>query len=290
MIGVDPNNNKYAGMTIEAKNPREPCPMRWLPKDVIMIIFSYVKPDFDALALVNRKFRNIVDDKQLCTPSSVCDKKEWEEHIGDPVEAPSLPRLPRRIHKDLKEGKCLLTLIPHTIKIITNEDKTPREVLLTAKAMGELVKAPKKGHATCYEPNAWPSVIDEERVIEKSHWFVLETEAIGKGLPYSEQKVLAEAKKTATGWQKAKVSDFRDTIISLFIEKIRTGKSYFVWDSDCRKSTWIRVDAMTNYMRIDVSFASSGLYVRTYISSATNVVGIAVARKSIGTLPFEGIG
>ncbi len=90
-----------------------------------------MKPDFPALALVNRRFRNIVDDQQLCTPSLACDKKEWEEHIGDPVEAPPLPRLPRRIHKDLKEGKCLLTLIPHTIKIITNEDKTPKEVLLT---------------------------------------------------------------------------------------------------------------------------------------------------------------
>ncbi len=212
-------------------------------------------------------------------------KKEWEEHIGDPVEAPPLPRLPRRIHKDLKEGKCLLSLIPHTIKIITNEDKTPKEVLLTAKAMGELAKTPKKGHATCYDPNAWTAAINEERVIEKSHWFVLDTEAIGKGLPYSEQKDLAEAKKTAAGWQKAKVSDFRETIISLFMEKIRTGKSYFVRDSDYRKSI---VDAMTNYMRIGVSFAPFGLHVCSHIGNANDYIGVAVARKSIGTLPFEG--
>ena len=136
--------------------------MRSLPKDVIMIILSYVKPDFHALALVNRRFRNIVDDQQLCTPSSACDKKEWEEHIGNPVEAPHLPRLPRRIHKDLKEGKCLLTLIPHTIKIITNEDKTPKEVLLTAKVMWELAKTPKKGHATCYNPDGWPAGIKKK--------------------------------------------------------------------------------------------------------------------------------
>ena len=84
-----------------------------------------------------------------------------------------------------------------------------------------------------------------KRVIEKSHWFVLDTEAIGQRLLYSEQKELAETKKTAAGWQKAKVSDFRDTIISLFMEQIRTGKTYFVWNLDFRKSTWIRVDTMT---------------------------------------------
>ncbi len=281
MIGVDPNNHKYGGMMIGAKNPAEPCPLRSLPKEVIMIIFSYVKPAFPALALVNRKFRNIVDDKQLCTPFSACDKKEWEEHIGDPVEDPPLPRLPRRIHKDLKEGKCLLTLIPHTIKIITNEDKTLKEMLLTVKAMGELAKTPKKGHATFYDPYAWPAAIDEERVIEKSHWFVLDTEPIGKGLDYSEQKALAEAKKTAAGWQKAMISDFRDTIISLFMEKIRTGKSYFVWDPDSHKSTWIRVDANNN--RIAVSFAPSGLEVNAVFAYSPSYLGVAVAWKSIGT-------
>ncbi len=318
MIGIDPNNNKYDWMTIEAKNPAKPCPMRSLPKDVIMIIFSYVKPDFPALALVNRRFRNIVDDKQLCTPSSACDKKEWEDHIGAPVEAPPLPRLPRRIHKDLKDGRCLLTLIPHTIKIITNEDKTPKEVLLTAKAMGELAKTPKKGHATCYDRNSWSAAINEKRVVEKSHWFVLDTEvdsskqedlakakktaagwkkvsdfrdtiiswfvldteAIGKRLHYSKKKDLAEAKKTAAEWKK--VSDFRDTIISLFMEKIRTGKSYFVW-SDYHESTWIRVDTMTNGMRIVASFGSSGLHIGDgSLTTLYEYVVVAVARKSIG--------
>ncbi len=145
MTGVDPNNHKYDVMMIEAKNPAEPCPMRSLPKEVIMIIFSYVKPDFPALALVSRRFRNIVDDQQLCTPSSACDKKEWEEYIGDPVEAPPpLPRLPRRIHKDLKEGNCLLTLIPHTIKIITIEDKTPKEDAPYCKSNGGISKNSQK--------------------------------------------------------------------------------------------------------------------------------------------------
>ncbi len=150
--------------------------------------------------------------------------------------------------------------------------------------MGELAKTPKKGHATCYEPNAWAAAINEERVVEKSHWFVLDTEAIGKRLHYSEQKDLAEAKKTAAGWQKAKVSDLRDTIISLFMEKIRTGKSYFVWDPDYRKSTWISVDAMTEGMRIAVSFAPSGLEVNTFNAYYPHdYLGVAVARKSIGT-------
>lgn len=106
-----------------------------LPMDVIRLILSRLKCDFPACALVNKRWKQVVDtlhDQNY--PEIAVGAEKWKRYLGDPgVE----PRLPRRVHKDLLSGqRYLLTLIP---KSIGGEP-------FTITKIAELVKKPKEGH------------------------------------------------------------------------------------------------------------------------------------------------
>lgn len=144
--------------------------MSLLPLDVSLPIFEKLKTDLPSLALVNKKWRDIADNKylyiKLYPTGKLFGVKEWMENVG---VVGNEPRLPRCIHKDFENKKGMPLLIPQIIKI--------NRSWIQLEGLGKLVKTRIKTaevneyHLNYeYDPAICLDSFSDTKILEKSHW------------------------------------------------------------------------------------------------------------------------
>ncbi len=252
-----------------------------LPMDVIQIIFQNLKTDLPAIALVCKKWQAVADDEAFCKmirPAQAFGTQEWKEYIG--VDAGAELRLPRRAYGDLEKEGGLLTFIPDKVKV-TKENGVLEELPLdNLEVIGQLVKNPTSGNKTGYTLDSWNEAIQEKRKQEKPHWVWIKKEIIGTNKTYVQQQELAKEEcKKVSG---ANISGLIDTVVSVFMEYVRSGERTFVWDRVKEQYTFVRVNENTSVWRIRLGYASWGLYVLHCFDFNDESIGFALAWKSYG--------
>lgn len=242
-----------------------------LPREVAWIIFSQAKTNLPALVLVSRKWKEIADDPllyKMIFPAIARGEEAWKQIF--PVDPGKAPRLPRRVHKDIDNQGGLLTFIPKTISIVQKDGVFVEE--FTATNMGELVKAPKEGNETCFTEYSCGRSIHEMKTSEEPHWVWIKTNrVVCEGASGEVQQAFVEL-------QGGSVSGFLDTIVSLFMDYIMTGRRYFALDPDNGNPLNIRVKDKTDDIQIRVGFVGRRLNVNTYFFPYNS--GALVARRS----------
>jgi len=179
---------------------------------------------------VSKAWKVLASDKALW---KAFDKKQWETYFGDIGKEPPLPK---DIHKILK-SQCpfwpekkvgethMLVLIPETV------NGKP----LNLKTLEELVKAPKKGHATKYQ---WKTSNEHEnQAAAKSHWALMAMDIVGGDEKYTDQQALIArlVKQTGIDYEVPSVSD---AAICIFTKYVSSGKCLFMRNSTrCQEKT-----------------------------------------------------
>lgn len=255
-----------------------------LPIDVARIIFSLAKTNLPALARVSKKWKELAYDEQLykmIVPAQRIGEEAWKKYIGDPGKEILLPLC---VFKDIESGDGWLTLVPEKVKL-TNKDGTITEVEIDPENMGTIVENPKEGHKTGYHPKSWRKAIEEKIKPEKMHWVWIRKVPIGRGKNFTEQQRLAREQSTGNNATNgADISGFLDTIVTVFMEKIRSGESCFSTGPVNDVYTRIRVKDQTKEegIRKALGFDAAGLNVTPYYDTANDHVAVVVARKSFG--------
>ncbi len=285
------NNSNVTGTNqYEAQSMVDPIAGS-LPTDVLPIIFQNVKTDLPNLALVCKNWTVIVDNQQfresIC-PAKAFGSREWKEYIG--VDAGKEPLLPRRAYGDMQNGNHYLTFIPEKVKMTQVNGKVDdtsmdieevKEVPLDSlEVIGNLVSNPIKGNIIGFTQHSWPQALQEKRNLEKPHWVLISKEIIGRNKSYEDQQKLAKEENDKVPG--TKISGLIDTVISVFMEYVRSGERNFIWDSAKIKYNIARVNELTIGWRICLDFAPSGLGVSHNYNASHEGVGFAFARKSIG--------
>ncbi len=258
-----------------------------LPLDVKRIIFQNSKAYLPSLALVSKNWKVMADDKglrEMIRPAQAFGAKEWKEYIG--VDTENEPCLPRHAYSDLDTDSALLTFIPDKVKL-TKENGVIEEVLLdNLEVIGKLVENPKKGNKTGYTTDSWKEAILEKRKKEKPHWVWISKKVIGRYQNYFEQQRLVAEEENKTT-HVAKISGLIDTVISVFMEYIRSGKRNFIWDFHHKNTfprTFVRVNEQTGGLRLGLGFThDDGLHINNDLYATLSGLGVVVvlSRKSI---------
>jgi hypothetical protein len=282
-----------------------------LPKEISIEILSLARTHLAECALVSKEWRQMVYDETLyrkIVPSERFGTEAWRRYIGDPGEEPLLPLC---IFKDIEKGPGLLTLVPEKVNIIS-EKGTSISVPMNLINIGKLVQNPKEGFKTGYHSDVSSGNTQEiigkryfkdaslediqkeaiqdqiSKEPEKTHWVWINKKAIGKGAwccPL--QRHLAQDESLEIGSTNGShASKVLDTVVTLFMEKLRTGKSSFNIDEN--HDFWICVDEryLLTIYRV-VSFSNLGLQIRS-ASPRDPVIGgrdkmaVLAARRSFG--------
>ncbi len=274
------NNTNVTGNRYEVQSMVDPIGQ--IPMDVARIIFQNLKTELSSMALVCKSWKALADDKvfrKMIQPVQAFGAQEWREYIG--VDAGEEPLLPRRAYVDMEKYGGLLTFIREKVKVIENG----KEVLLdNLVIIGKLVGNPKKGNKTGYNHNSRQEVIYERRKQEKPHWVWIKKEVIGRHKTYDEQQELVakEENITAAG---AHISGLIDTVISLFMEYVRSGKRIFDWHPASNvngRCTYVRVNEERGVFRLGLAFSPLGLDVFAHHDRALDYIGVAPSWKSFG--------
>jgi len=249
-----------------------------LPLDVIPNILRNVSiRDFPAVALVCQKWKEILDDKSFQENlTEINGPRRWNEYTnGDVGEAPPLPK---EFFKLMRKGDYMLTFIPEEVKIKTEDGMDIIVPIDSLKNIGELFAKTINGRQISFSKNSWSAALQEKRPPRKGYWVLISKNALGRSKNYDGQ--VKEAKDKG-----AKVSDLIDTVISLFMEYLRTGEKYFIWDPPQNGlRTWVRVNDQTQNLRLGLGFVASGLDVgRCTDDDTPDCLAFAPARKSIET-------
>ncbi len=246
-----------------------------LPIDVVPIIFQNLKTDLPSVALVCKKWKTMADDKlvrEKIRPAQAFGVQEWNDYIG--VDAGKEPPLPRRAYETLEKEGGLLTFIPQTVKVTKENGIVEIVTLDNLEAIGNLVENPKKGHSTRYSIVSWKKAFEEKTKPENPHWVWIKKDVCGRGKWYDTQQEIAKQMKVS-------VSGLIDTVISVFMEYIRSGERNFIWDPVNFKWTNARVnDIIDGFRWISLSFTPTGLRVIHDRGDGGDYVGFAPARKS----------
>jgi F-box associated protein len=231
-----------------------------LPIEVIPnILINLPTTKLSELILVCKDWKAIVTDdyyfpNKMIPPPNFNGPQKWTEYTKG--EVGKAPLLPRWVFKCMEKGDHMLTFIPERVKI-KKEDGTELVVPINSlKNIGELFANTINGRKIGFSPKSWPAGIQAERPLEKGHWVLISKKAIGRGLNYQGQV----DKANEAG---ANMSGLIDTVISLFMEYLRTGERHFIGDPPQNgQSTWVRVDAIK--YRLYLGFVPSGLAVDTH--------------------------
>lgn len=251
------------------KNEKDEDPFNTMPLDMIRYIFACAKGDLATIASVSKTWKAIAYNQDFrngigLPTEHFLNNDVWKKLPS--VDVNEEPHLPLCIYRDVGP-KDFLGLVHKTIKI------DGKKMKLTPKVLGEQAAKQIKGlNQTGYYKHSWEKAINEHQGSETLHWVWIKADATGKGEGFSEQEISA---KKAGGV----VSEYFDTLVCLFLDRIKSEKPEFNWDKD----TWIRVADKIGDWRIWIGFASSGLYVYDDYGIADDDVCVAVARKSIGT-------
>jgi len=243
------------------------------PNEVIMQIFSYFNAEeLTRCFLVSKKWKILTNHEHLWKalhPTIAFGKKQWAKYFG---KIGKEPLLPIDIHKIFKRDETIaqthmLVLIPETV-----DDKP-----LNLKTLGELVKAPKEGHATQYE--RFRDVIAKEhghQPTAKSHWVLMKKSLIKKSIGKSyidQQELIAKlAKKTGIDYE---VPNALDVAICIFIQFISSKKIPF--NSNAFVSTRCQEKIQSDQVAVGCFSAAKGLNI--YQQSNNELCGIAAMRK-----------
>lgn len=253
----------------------------FVPRDIALIILEKAKSNLHGISEVCRNWKDCSDDEELRSrirPPQAFGSQEWEEYIG--VDAGKELPLPRRIYS--KEGNCYLTFIPEKVKAIKENEKIEEIFLDNLETIGNLVANPKKGNKIGFSHGDWDSclvALQDKRKLKKPHWVLIGKEALGRSKTYQEQREYAKEKK-------GKISGLIDTVVSIFMEYVRSGERNFIWDRHVKGiRTWIRVKDKSkyesDYMRLGLGFVPSGLYVNRYYGDRSGrSVAFVFSRKS----------
>jgi hypothetical protein len=244
-------------------------PFNTMPLDTIRYIFACAKGDLATIASVSKTWQAIAYNQDFrngigLPTEHFLNNDVWKKLPG--VDVNEEPHLPLCIYRDVGP-KDFLGLVHKTVKI------DGREMKLGPKLLGELAAKLIKGlNQTGFYKRSWKKAINEHQGSKTLHWVWIKADDTGKGECFSKQEISA---KKAGGV----VSEYFDTLVCLFLDRIKSEKPEFNWDKD----TWIRVADKIGELRIWIGFDSSGLNVDTHHDYALDDVCVAVARKSIGT-------
>lgn len=195
-----------------------------LPQEVILKIFSYLNCEgLTRCLLVNKKWNLLASNEELLNillARIIFGKKQWETYFGDIDQEPALPKNIHHIlgspcpfwpEKSVEETH-MLVLIPETV------NQKP----LNLETLGELVKAPKKGHATRYRLIYQSAIAaHNKQPATKRHWVLMTKGVIknSKNKSYKDQQALITALAKQTGI-KYEVPNVLDTIVCIFTRYI----------------------------------------------------------------------
>jgi F-box associated protein len=273
------------GNPVSEEAPHPPCLINNLPEDLILKIFENSKTDLPALASVNRLWKQITSKGEfytaMFTPAFAAlafGKVDLKTHFGMDLGPEEVPRLRLKDYGDVEKGICLLTYFPKEIPI-KDENGIISWVPPRAKPIGELVKTPKCGYATSFDPDSYFDAINEQREIKGGDWIVTYKKPIGLGLNFPAQVTGAEKQGEGTD-----VAELESTLYAVFMHYVKTEERCFPRDTAKGDYSLIRFKEMTCGLRIVCGFGPSGLGV--YFSThdyGSDYVGVAVSRKSIGT-------
>jgi hypothetical protein len=188
------------------------------------------------------------------------------------------PLLTREFFTLMRKGDYMLTFIPEEVKIKTEDGMDIIVPIDSLKNIGELFAKTINGRQIGFSTKSWSAALQEKRPPRKGYWVLISKNALGRNKDYDGQ--VKEAKDKG-----AKVSDLIDTVISLFMEYLRTGEKYFIWDPPQNGlRTWVRVNDQTQNLRLGLGFVASGLHVFSDDDAyAFGYLAFAPARKSIET-------
>jgi F-box associated protein len=269
-------------MNLNTRTVNSPCPIQ-LPLDVIPNILTKLPATkLSELALVCKGWNSIVTEdyyfpNKMIPPPNFNGPQSWKEYTKG--EVGKAPLLPRWVFKCMEKGEHMLTFIPETVTL-KEEDGTEWVVPINSlKNIGELFANTINKRKIGFSPQSSSKAINNIIIpSEKGHWVLISKKAFGRDLNYQGQVV--EAEKIG-----ANMSGSIDTVISLFMEYLRTGELHLLGKPSDEKgqSTWVRVDAIKN--RLYLGFVPFGLRVdEGYFSSYADVqVAFAPARKFFET-------
>ncbi len=270
----------YSG--VDFKLILTPLEFKWgqersLPIDLFPFIVQGLKADLPSVALVCKNWKALVDDgtfRNRIRPAQAFGTQEWKEYLG--VEVDEEPVLPRQAYGDLEKFGGLLTFIPEKVKEIKENGAIEEMPVDNLEVIHKLVKNPKKGNKTGFYKDSWPDAIEEIRKLEKKHWVWIKKEVIGRNKTYEEQQELVARVEPG-----AKISGLIDTVISIFMQYIRSGERNFIWELPNNKQrTYLRVNEKTQGYRLGLGFFPLGLHVNVAYALNDDIVAVAPSRKS----------
>ncbi len=249
-----------------------------LPQEVILEIFSYLNSTQLARCfLVNKTWKVLASDENLWNVvilrEKAFGKNQWETYFGDIGK--ELP-LPKDIHKILKspcpffpgkrvEETHMLLLIPETVN----------RKLFNLTTLGELVKAPKGGHATQYR-HIWDEIVKEygNQSPAKSYWVLTIKDVIpgSRNKNYTDQQTLISALAKQTGIVYV-VPNVLDKATCIFMHYISSGERLF----NDEPWNFTRCQEKACYQVVVGGFSLDGLAVDSFVGD--NHVGVAPLRK-----------
>ena len=251
-----------------------------LPNEIILTVFGKCKTALPALASSNKLWSQITKTKEFYTAmfspafASLCfGKEDLNTHFGMDLGPDKVPRLRLKDYGDVEKGLCLLTYFPKEIPI---EDKDGVKIVVPPRAeiIGELVKAPKSGNPTSFDPNSCSVAFYEEREVKGGEWTLTYKKPIGHDMTFSKQVALAKEQGDGTD-----VAELDRTIYAIFMHYVKTGERCFTMDSK-EADYYIRFKEGVSRCKIICGFGLSGLNVYCYYDSEYYNIGVAVQRKS----------
>lgn len=279
------------GGSVQGSNTAEPVSKRasqelglinTFPEEMILTVFEHCKTSLPALASVNRLWKQITGKKEfyaaMFSPAfaSLCfGKADLKTHFEMDLGPDEVPHLHLADYGNLEKGICLLTYFPKEIPI-EGKDGVISWVPPNAKIIGELVKKPKCGYATSFDPDSCFHSINKKREIKGGEWVVTYKKPIGHGKTFDIQVLSAEKQGEDTD-----VAELEKTIYAVFMHYVKTGERCFPRDMAKGDYSLISFKEQIYGHRLVCGFSPSGLIVYSYYHYDNNSTSVAVARKSI---------
>lgn len=216
----------------------------------------------------------LVNPNEMVLPPNFNGPQIWKECTG--AEVGKAPALPKWVFKCMEKGEHMLTFIPETVRITKEGGKELEVRVNSLEALDLLFKNGINGRKIGFSTNSWEAAIREIRASENGHWALISKNEIGRNLSYQQQQQLAAKEEVG-----ANASETIDTVISLFMEYLRTGElplSGNSWSGNS-KPTWIRVNDKIHGLGVILGSTSSGIFVGSCNDIANVNLAIALEKK-----------
>ncbi len=289
------------------------------PVEVLPVIFENLSLETDIVALVCKKWKEIVDSKmfrEMIRPFRVMGIKQLIMQNLNIIFEGKEHSLPRKFYKEyaMKGGLCFFN--PGKIKLKIAKGKYKLVVLNSLEAIACLF--PNANLKTRFTSDSWKQARKEIRKEEAPHWVWEEAKVRGFSNTYVEQQEMTEEEdkalyperyqaieensvvvgsedkpKASKPKQIVIMSNANDHVLGKFMAEAILGERKVTWDPSSNKYGLIRVKNTIKVgdkeLPITVGVAPSGLYVyfsyghAYHTGRAYHTIGFVCARKSFGT-------